>query len=496
LNPVSIAPRSWIRAAGLALLAASVSLLRFTPAFVLWRGLGVPAASSDPALNRAADALGQLRHPLTFVASPNNRVIAWRLFFPLLGHGLALPAALYLALPHLGCLLVLILVARLALLRGLGSGPALAASILVATCSWFFVSTAWLAYFDSWYVLGLLLAVFAPRRAMLAAILVTPWIDERFVLTLPLCLILRAGAAADPARAARERWREAGWAAAALLPWALIRLGAYAFQRDAVSGAYARDLTPGANTPYYLLGLWEGLRWAWVPLVAGLALGWRRGRRAGSVLILAVVLTAALNLLIANDLSRSVSTLVPAVVVGILLVGREMPRLLPRMLYAAAALNLMVPAEHVVASWTEPIRPFPVEIDHARHPPPALDPLYYIQAAAALNDRGDARGAIDYLDVALQLDPRQAAAYAHRAVAYYRRGRLERARADADRAVALRPGFPEALYNRAIIRAGGHDFAGARADLEAALRAAPAAWPARAQAESLAAAWRDRAAAP
>ena len=52
------------------------------------------------------------------------------------------------------------------------------------------ISTAWLAYFDSWYILGLLLTVFASPAEMLAAVVVTPWIDERFVLTLPLCLIL------------------------------------------------------------------------------------------------------------------------------------------------------------------------------------------------------------------------------------------------------------------------------------------------------------------
>src|SRR5665213_1287853 len=116
----------WLRVAGIALLAAAVSLLRFTPPFGLWRALDVPAAASDPALNRAGDALGQLLHPLAHSASPNNRVIEWRLFFPIVGHGLGLPPSLYLALPHLGCFLVLLFIARLLLRQGFSGWEALA----------------------------------------------------------------------------------------------------------------------------------------------------------------------------------------------------------------------------------------------------------------------------------------------------------------------------------------------------------------------------------
>jgi len=491
LNPASIASRPWVRAAGIALLAAMVSLLRFTPAFVLWRGLGIPAAASDPALNRAADMLRQLQHPFAAGAGANNRVIEWRLLFPVIGHALALPPWLYLALPHLGCLLVLIFLSRLLLRRGLGEGEAFAATTLAATCSWFFVSTAWLGYFDSWYVLALLLAVFASRRAMVMAVLAAPWIDERFVLALPLALVLRdadLAALAGP-RASSRRWREAGAGAAALLPWVVVRLGAYWSHRDAVTDAYVLNMAPGANAPFYAAGLWQGLRWAWAPVLVWLGLEWRRGRGTGALLGVALGLTLTINLLAANDLSRSASTAIPALILGILLLHlRRADRLRP-LLYGACALNLVFPAKHVVSSWTEAISPLPVELDHARHPPPALDPDYYTHAGAALNDRGDPRGALELLDAALRLAPDQAEARADRAVALFKLGRLPEARAEADRAVALRPAFFEALYNRAIIRAAEADLAGARGDLEAALRLAPANWSGRAQADRLRATW-------
>ena len=342
----------------------------------------------------------------------------------------------------------------------------MAGTTLAATCSWFFVSTAWLAYFDSWYILGLLVAVFASPGEMAAAVLLTPWIDERFVLALPLCLVLRdrLAAAEGPPRSPRERWGAAALAALALLPWILVRLGAYAARHDAVSGAYLHAMTPGANLPFYPRGLWYGLRWAWAPLLAWLALERRASARAWMVLVLALGLTLAAVLLAADDLSRSVSSVLPAVVVGILLLHRRFPVALRRGLWVAAALNLLFPASHAVANWTEPIRPFPVELDRARHPPPALDPEYFVALGQA--------------------------------VALFQQGRLPEALAAADRAVQLHPDAPDALYNRAVIRAASGDLAGAASDVTATLRVAPGDWYGRTQALGFQAALRARTAAP
>ncbi len=481
MNSVRRATRLWIIAAGLALLAAAGSLLRFTPTFVLWRGLNIPAAAADPALNRAGEVLLQLRHPLSYQATANNRVIQWRLLFPALGHALRLPDGAYLALPGIGCLLVLTLIAALLLRHGFTVIQALAATLISATCSWFFVSSAWLAYFDSWYVLGLLVTVFAGPGALVAAALATPWIDERYVLTLPLCLVLRdcyreSTGAAEPGRG---RWRDAALAAGALLPWLLIRLGAVALHRDPVTGGYLHAMTPTANGPFYAVGLWEGLRWAWVAPLTWLAVE-TRAKRPRSLLVTAVlVLTVGLNLVAANDLSRSVSIALPAVVLALLLLRQLRPGQFSVLLFAVCGLNLLFPAEHVVSNWTEPISPFPVELDHARHPPPALDPDYYVHAALVYNEQGNPQAALGLLDAAISLDGQDAAAFANRAVSHYKLGRLAEARADADQAVRLQPHLTEALYNRGMVRAAQGDWAGALDDVSAALREAPADWPAR-----------------
>ena len=70
--------------------------------------------------------------------------------------------------------------------------PTILATLLFATLPWFFVSSGWLGYFDSWYVLGLVAAAFVPSRWVLGAVAVlTPWVDERFLLALPVILLIR-----------------------------------------------------------------------------------------------------------------------------------------------------------------------------------------------------------------------------------------------------------------------------------------------------------------
>jgi len=485
LNTASIASRPCIRAAGIALLAAAASLFMFTPSFVTWRGLNIPELAADPALNRAADALRQLQDPFLRPDSPTDRVIAWRLFFPLLGHALRLPPALYLALPHLGCLLVLFLVARILLSCGLGGWESLAATTIAATCSWFFVSTGWLAYFDSWYVLGLLLVAFSPgRRWAVAAILVAPWIDERFVLTLPLCLAIRARCQAAFGTPRSPRELRSDWAlfGAALLPWVAVRLGAFALGHDSVTGLYLREQTPARNIRFYAAGLWQGLRWAWVFVLAWLARERRAGAPRAAALGLLLGASVAVNLVAANDLSRSVSIVLPAAIIGILLWHRSEPARVRAFLFAACGLNLVFPARHVVGDWTEPIFYWHTELDNARHPPQLLDPRYYVQQGAALNSARDPSGAVRRFGIALALDPGNAEALADRAVSYYQLGRSGEALADADRAVLLQPHSADALYVRGIVRAGRGDAAGGLLDLEQALRDGPPDWPGRSQA--------------
>ena len=92
--------------AGVAAFALVVA--RFAPRFIHWNWIDLDSSEHHPPeFNRAIDTLRQLEHPLVPIANPTNIVINWRLLFPMVGHLLRLPPWAFLALPWLGCLLVL-----------------------------------------------------------------------------------------------------------------------------------------------------------------------------------------------------------------------------------------------------------------------------------------------------------------------------------------------------------------------------------------------------
>src|SRR6476620_11351827 len=118
----------------------------------------------QPELHRAFHALHQLQDPWQRIDDPVNRVIEWRLLWPVIAHSLGFSHSVYFAVPYLGCIAALAAVSTITWRATKDALPTFAASILAATSSWFFVSTGWLAYFDSWLILGLLLASFASGR--------------------------------------------------------------------------------------------------------------------------------------------------------------------------------------------------------------------------------------------------------------------------------------------------------------------------------------------
>lgn len=174
--------QKWLHSRSLNIVVAAVAAFFainyfFCPRFVMWRGLDLPDAWYFPELNRAVDALQQIRNPFAPIDHPSNDVLQWRLLFPLLAYCLAIPDFVYLILPHIGCVVTLGWVAKL-MLDHTGSGwIAFLGAVMIGTTSWFFVSTGWLAYFDSWYILGLLLASFHRSHWLLvASCILVPWI--------------------------------------------------------------------------------------------------------------------------------------------------------------------------------------------------------------------------------------------------------------------------------------------------------------------------------
>ena len=366
----------------------------FAPRLVLWEFTDVELEEYDPSeIKRAIDTLHQLENPFVRITSASNRVINWRLLFPIIGHYLHLPRWAFLSLPAVGCLLVLGTVAVLVGREARSWWPAIAACVLVATTSWFFVSTGWLAYFDSWYVLGLLVAAFAPSKiAASLACLLTPWVDERFVLTLPLVVVVRDIYLNKSETTPRARIRSDGLLFFVLVvPDCAVRLVALATTQDPGSAFHLREHLATVHDPWLLaFGLWAGLRALWVFVVLAPVLLVAKGRPAAAALfILATAVSLALNVPLAHDLSRSASTMVPAALLGIVLLVRWRPGAAIWPLAAALAFNLLTPAWHVIEGWSGPvrIRTIVTELDRLKHPPTQLTGLY-LRRASALAKQG------------------------------------------------------------------------------------------------------------
>ena len=221
----------------------------------------------------------------------------------------------------MGCVLALWLTAWVMHRRLADWSQTWMATTLFATLPWFFVATGWLAYFDSWLVLGLLITVFVPSRVTLAlACLLTPWIDERFIIALPATLAARTIALA---RVENRQWRELlldiSVIAAASVPYPAVRALAW-LQGDPDSSAYIAkhwEDARGVALGRYLEGLFSGYRAGWIMIVAAVwfwarAVGWKWGVVFGLV----VLVCSIGGLFIAADMSRTLMIECPLLLVG------------------------------------------------------------------------------------------------------------------------------------------------------------------------------------
>jgi hypothetical protein len=479
--------------------AAFAATFFFCPRFVEWRSLKLGMEQPPrpyPEVIRAVDALEQIKHPFEPVHNPTvNRVITWRLLFPVTWHYLHLPHWLYLATPHLGCLLTLGLIAHLVLQRTGNRWWAFLAALLMATCNWFFVSMGWLAYFDSWAIGGLLLLAFGNSRVVLALVcLLSPWIDERFLLAVPLCLVIRT---VDGRQGEGRGSRDLLWdCVAALVPCLLYPLLRVVLACGGIGGNETSDYVRNYFTwtritsisPIrYLEGTWHALRSGWFVVFVPVWFLWTTHRRVlGGTLALVLTGTLAVCMLVADDLSRTICLISPLLLLGVLEIVRQQPHLARIALPTLVAANLVLPAYSIITCMQPwPIFYFHAEMDHWRHPPPYLVPEAYMQRGIQFAIQRNFSQAEHCFAVALKLDGDFAPALLNRAVMRFNQGDLDSARQDAEHAVRVNGNDPEAYFVRAMVRLRVADASGAVADLEKALQIAPPEWPRRREAQDM-----------
>lgn len=446
--------------AGTSLLVAALVFCLFTPRMAIWRGLHVPEAQFHPEINRASVALQQVDDPFlqNTELGLTNLGLAWRLFFPVVAHYLNFSDGLYLALPHIGCLMTLALVAHLAWRETGRRWLAFLITVITGALPWFFVSTGWLSYVDSWWILGLLVVGLVPSRAALfTACLLTPWIDERFVIALPLAIVVRAIYVYQPNDDNLRAWlRDAALAVAPVLPYIAIRLFAMLGQ-DATADHFTREWQRIEDaTPFrFLEGLWSGYRVAWIFVLAFVPLAWQRRPHITEFLVIpGLLLTSAAAIGIAADMSRGLTMLVPVMLAGCLLLYRARPRLGTIAICVTAIANLLLPACHALWYFETPI---PIgnlytEMQRLENPPPEVNSAHHMAVGLRHSDLGETDKAFYYLNNAVRLSGTNADARVYRGLLHLRQGNVDAARQDIDTAVRLAPDSPDAHYAQGVLR--------------------------------------------
>ncbi len=332
-----------LRLFGVCAVVAVLSLVRYAPEVTVFD----PAAGFGYAVARVPDLKQQLADPAGWESHPSQPVaLRWRLLPPTVGHLLHMRWRSYFAVPLIGAAILLMLTVAWTYEETRSVGWAALTGTLVTTSSWFFVSTGWLGQFDAFYLLGVMAVVFAPSSlAVWAACTLAPWCDERFLLILPACLCLRWARSA-----LAERRRSLLVAGVGIAPYVALRLWAVA-QGDGSIGSHlaSQEAELRGYLPHLPLGWWMGFRAGWALIGIGIVAAAGALPRGGR-LLLALSLFAGLAAIavLAWDVSRSIAVLLPFLVHGAIVLRQRWPDAGWKPVAAAAALNLLIPASHVV----------------------------------------------------------------------------------------------------------------------------------------------------
>jgi hypothetical protein len=328
------------------LASVGLSIVMFAPRLWLMREYFPGTYQWD----RAHTFLLQCEHPFRHDIEP---AMLWRLLPPLVCHFLGLHGWAALAVPWLGVLAATAFVARLLAGRSADRRIVFGGTLLFTTTSAVLVPVGWLGVNDAWVWLGLLAIAFAESWwVQLLACLLCPWIDERFLIGLPLAWSVRL-VDAPTGGGVRSLIPMLG-----LVPYIALRL-AFTFNPE-ISGPTRGFLTGYAQQlpkalPWAPLAWWMGLRASWLPIANAIrARAWLLGGGAALTLIICLPLAA--------DMSRCAAILVPMVMLGVCRFVQEQPALAPRVILTAGIANLLIPAAHVVFTKLDPIHNLGLEI--------------------------------------------------------------------------------------------------------------------------------------
>ncbi len=286
--------------------------------------------------------------------APTEAAMRWRLLPAWVAYLTGLRGMLALVIPWLGLVVWLgtttWLMAKRSGDRLLGS----ASSCLLATSGGALAVTNFLGLNDGWYLTGLSVVTLARSPIALAvAALVCPWVDERFLIALPLAWLCRRHLVREGHLTnASSAVVELATLAACVAFYTICRLALSTGMPGGSDLTFLRSVRE--ELPRYLsfapLGWFMGWRVGWLFILALPTWLWFRGQpRHAVVLAAAIATTAALLLLVASDISRTIAVLSPIVLVFVVICATQSASG-PRwrlILLLAVAVNLLLPFAHV-----------------------------------------------------------------------------------------------------------------------------------------------------
>jgi hypothetical protein len=480
----------------LALGVGALLLFFFSPAWAAFRlWARVPEMGGLVEVRRGVSVLQQAVHPGAVITDPLHRAIQWRLLFPSIAHVLGLPGTVLFGFAPLGCLVLLGYIITVLRRTGAAWFATAQIAVVVGAASWFFTSTGWLGYYDSWFALALVVLAFGRSPWVVwAACVWAPWVDERIVVAAPLALLCRWIYATELGRAPKDHEAPAGKLRPALdvrseiaIPAAL--LSAFAVVRVFVLGRYSDPTATVAgylharnylDAPFgrILHGIGQGLRLGWIAVIFAL---FASPRRPLAILLAAVAcLTLIVGLATAQDYSRSMTMLLPLAVLGgcLSVASKHLTWFLRGApLFAAAA--LLLPAAHVMNDRVTPIY-YLYHSLAALHTPPAvaMPEVYELRAIHAM-ERGDFGAAESDLTLAIKLADNPASPARQRGVLYASANRWGDARRDFALATEHDAENPDAWFLQAQASLAVGDPAAARSEFDRARSLASPEWMTR-----------------
>jgi len=337
------------------LVAFAVSLAFYSPKFWV---LAQPIPGSFE-WSRALTFLQQSAAPFDMSAVPEP-AMRWRILPALVAHVFQLGTSAIWVLPHVG-LFVLFGYFGTTLAQQTGDRlTGLLATVLLATTGAVITITNLFGMNDAWFVIGIVAAVCSRSPAMLLSVgLLCPWVDERFLLALPLAVLCRITLTENRPR---SLWF--------LLPGVAVYLGVRLFVtlsgQDTGSNSYVASMLAhlSPSLPYVPLGWWMGFRIGWVLLVLPVVTLWLCSERKSAAALVVFGFGTLVGItLLASDTTRSTSLLLPLLIGSILVGAKDFGPTTNRLILSGTLLgNLIQPFAWITYNKLWLILPLPVEM--------------------------------------------------------------------------------------------------------------------------------------